>query len=285
MRDDFGIFILTHGRPDHQFTLHTLTKINYTGRWWLVLDTDDETIPRYRERYGDEHILTFVKEDHPPFDLGDNGGSKGVIIYARNATERFAQELGLRYYLQLDDDYVNIRHRYQAPNDGPLRNKTTRHFDDVIDAFIQFLDDTPSLTIAFAQGGDQMGGAGGAVWKAGLRRKAMNSFFVRTGRPIPFVGRINEDVNTYTTLGMRGELMWTIAEFDLVQSATQATPGGMTGAYLETGTYHKSFYSVMMCPSAVRISTMGTVAPRIHHAVNWANCVPKVLHERYRRVA
>jgi hypothetical protein len=99
------------------------------------------------------------------------------------------------------------------------------------------------------------------------------------------VGRINEDVNTYVTLGMRGEQLWTVADFYLVQSPTQGTPGGMSGTYLDTGTYLKSFYSVMFCPSAVSVAAMGSVAPRIHHRVDWAHCVPKVLPERYRRSA
>jgi hypothetical protein len=284
MRDDFACFILTNGRPDNVLTVHSLEYAGYTGKWYLVLDTDDPTADRYRARYGADRVLTFEKEDHPPFDLGDNGGTKRVIIYARNATDALARQLGLSCYLQLDDDYTFFGHRYQI-DDGPLLGKQARYLDDVFDAFLAFLDETGALTVALSQGGDHFGGAAGAVWKSGLRRKAMNSFFVRTGRPVPFVGRINEDVNTYVTLGMRGEQLWTVADFYLVQSPTQGTPGGMSGTYLDTGTYLKSFYSVMFCPSAVSVAAMGSVAPRIHHRVDWAHCVPKVLPERYRRSA
>ena len=35
-------------------------------------------------------------------------------------------------------------------------------------------------------------------------RKAMNSFICSVDRPFQFVGRINEDVNTYVLLGSRG---------------------------------------------------------------------------------
>lgn len=57
----------------------------------------------------------------------------------------------------------------------------------------------------------------------------------------------------------------------------------MTEAYLETGTYVKSFYTVMMNPSAVQISSTGVSAMRIHHHINWEYITPKILDERHRK--
>lgn len=42
------------------------------------------------------------------------------------------------------------------------------------------------------------------------------------------------------------------------QMQTQKNAGGMTETYLESGTYLKSFYSVMYAPSCVKLNTMGT---------------------------
>ena len=59
MRNDFAIFILTHGRPDTQLTLKTLLACGYTGRWYLVLDDQDDTIQKYIDNFGADRIIVF----------------------------------------------------------------------------------------------------------------------------------------------------------------------------------------------------------------------------------
>ena len=44
MRDDFAVFILTHGRARQQKTLATLKKCGYTGKLFLVIDDEFETM-------------------------------------------------------------------------------------------------------------------------------------------------------------------------------------------------------------------------------------------------
>lgn len=279
-RTDFAAFILSHGRPDKvSVTIDTLRRTGYTGRWYIVLDDGDKTAPQYAARWGAERILTFHKDDAHT-DMADNGGNQGVIIYARNACEQFALDLGLTYYIQLDDDYTRFHHRWAGP-DGTFHGTETRRLDDVLNAFIDFLDDTGALTVAFGQGGDYIGGSDNAFVRDGLRRKAMNSFITRVGRPINFVGRINEDVNTYTWRGSQGDLFLTVAAFGLNQAQTQQTSGGMTDIYLAAGTYLKSFYTVLFHPSAVKISTMGRNNHRIHHHVQWDHAVPKIVSSRH----
>ena len=110
----------------------------------------------------------------------------------------------------------------------------------------------------------------------------MNSFFCKVDKPFTFIGRINEDVNTYTTLGSRGELFLTIAILDLIQSPTQSNSGGMTDLYKSLGTYTKSFYTVMTSPSCVYVDVMGTSHKRIHHKVNWEACCPKIISDKFK---
>lgn len=281
MRDDFAIFILSHGRPELvNVTIHSLTKARYSGRWYIVLDTEDETAPQYVERWGADRILTFDKDEvAKTFDLADNGGSRGVIIYARNAVDKLAADLGLRYYQQLDDDYNYFAHRLNE--DGRLHYVFTRHYDDVIDTFIDFLEDSGALTVAFAQGGDFIGGIWGSYRKP-ILRKAMNTFIARVGRPIRFVGRINEDVNTYVWRGGQGELFLTSTDFAIDQAVTQEQTGGMSAAYLD-GTYRKSFYTVMFAPSCVKVSTIGRISHRMHHQIRWNNAVPKIVSGQWHK--
>ena len=111
----------------------------------------------------------------------------------------------------------------------------------------------------------------------------MNSFICSTERPFKFIGAMNEDVNTYTTLGSRGLLFGTVPMINLVQKATQSQSGGISDMYLLYGTYCKSFTTVMMHPSAVKVSMMNTNNPRLHHSIKWINTVPVIIDQKYKK--
>lgn len=138
-------------------------------------------------------------------------------------------------------------------------------------------------SIVIDNDGDFIGGAENNRLKEGLLRKCMNSFFCSIDKRFDFVGRVNEDVNTYTSLGQRGELMFSYTGIMLRQKQTQSNKGGMTDLYLDAGTYVKSFYSVIFSPSCVKIATMGDKHKRIHHSINWEACCPKILNERWKK--
>ncbi len=68
----------------------------------------------------------------------------------------------------------------------------------------------------------------------------------------------------------------------------------MTELYLDSGTYLKTFYSVMYSPSCVQVGEMGdnhvtknnpdgNAHYRIHHKINWNNCAAKILREEWKR--
>lgn len=213
-------------------------------------------------------------------DTGDISGPRGIVLPARNACFDVAESLGLKYFLELDDDYTSFRYRYI---EGPkLASEKIENLDGVFDAYLDFLDESQALTVCFGQGGDYMGGAS-CFHRLQWKRKAMNSFFCRTDRPWQFVGRINEDTNAYVSLGQRGELLCTLGDICLTQAETQAQSGGLTESYLDMGTYMKSFYSVMYCPSAVKVDVMGTTGLRLHHWIDWDKCTPKIISDKYKR--
>lgn len=54
----------------------------------------------------------------------------------------------------------------------------------------------------------------------------------------------------------------------------------MTDEYLQSGTYVNSFYSVIGCPSACKISVLNS---RIHHNVNSNYFAPKILRESIKK--
>ena len=65
------------------------------------------------------------------------------------------------------------------------------------------------------------------------------------------------------------------------QCTTQAFSGGLTESYLDNGTYVKSFYTVMNCPSCVKVATMGVSNKRYHHIIDWEHAVPKIISGNY----
>ena len=284
MRNDFAILILTHGRPDNIKTLSSLKRAGYTGKYYIVIDNEDEKANEYYNLYGDK-VIMFDKQaisDNPNYDKFDNNNNKKVIYFARNAAMEIAKDLGLKYYMQFDDDYKDFMFRFEK--DGTLKYLPIENIDKVINLLIDFLNNTKALSVCMSQGGDHLGGVNRGIWKTKLKRKAMNSFLVDVDRSFKFYGRINEDVNTYTMLGNRGELFFTIADIQLNQAQTQTNAGGMTDIYLDSGTYVKSFYSVICSPQAVKISMMGDTQMRIHHKVYWNYCVPKIINEKYKKL-
>lgn len=281
MRSDFCAFILTHGRPDNVKTFKTLEKCGYTGDVVVVIDNEDGRAAEYYDRFGDKVYMFDKLAVSKTFDAADQSQDRRTIVYARNACFDIARELGYRYFIELDDDYTDFMFRFEY--EGKMGYKSAWDLDSVIDSFIEFLDSSKALSVAFAQGGDLIGGIGNCNFSKGILRKAMNSFICDVERPFKFVGRINEDVNTYVLYGSRGGIFFTYSKFQLNQTQTQKSKGGMTDVYDESGTYVKSFYTVMMHPSSVYVAEMGEKHLRLHHNIKWEKTVPKIIRQAHKK--
>lgn len=286
MKNDFAVFILTNGRPDNVVTYATLRKHGYTGPIYLVVDDLDKTKDDYLEKYGTEVIVFDKRAIAKTFDTGDNFTDMRTIIYARNASFEIAKKLGITYFVQLDDDYT--RFRYNFNEDFEYDTKAIKNLDRVFEAMLKFYIASGASSIAMAQGGDFIGGSQNMAFAKNvrLRRKCMNSFFCSTERPFKFIGRVNEDVNTYTRLASTGVLFLTANQISLDQLQTQTNRGGMTELYLDSGTYVKSFYTVMYMPSSVKIGVLrGNSSTRLHHKISWKTTTPMILREEWKKVS
>jgi hypothetical protein len=280
----FAVFILTHGRPDNVITYHSLRNHGYTGKIYLIVDDEDKTLDDYKQKYKNEVIVFSKKEYENKFDIMDNFQNNKVIVYARNACYDIARNLGLDYFFEYEDDYTQFLYRWVEKDS--LKAKQIKNLNELLLAMINCLDETNSTTIAFAQGGDFIGGAG-SFKNNTFKRKAMNSFVFKVNedpsKDTIFIGRMNDDVNTYLTNGKLGKLFFQISPICLVQLPTQSNAGGNTEAYKSYGTYVKSFYSVIASPSCCKIDLMGRINKRIHHRITWRNAVPKILDEKIRK--
>lgn len=284
-QSDFAIFILTHGRPTNIKTMATLKECGYTGRLYLVVDDEDKTLDKYIANFGKDRVVVFNKKEMADqVDEGNNFDERRTITHARNACFKIAKDLGIKYFMELDDDYISFEYRYVSRCGEKLKVHYVSNLDAVLGLYLEFYKATGFSSMAFAQGGDFIGGAENKyATKKPLIRKCMNSFICSTDRPFQFIGAMNEDVNTYVTLGSRGVLFGTIPMISLVQTATQSQKHGITDMYLRFGTYCKAFTTVMMHPSSVRISMMNTSNPRIHHLIKWQNTTPMIVSEQYRK--
>ena len=279
-----AVFILSHGRADNVITYQTLRKQGYTGKIFIIVDDEDKTLNQYKEKYKNE-VIVFNKSDYKhKFDIMDNFNGNKVIVYARNACYDIARKLDLDYFFEYEDDYTQFQYRFVDKDS--LRGIQIKNLDGILNAMIKCLDQTKANTIAFAQGGDFIGGVGSFKGNT-FKRKAMNSFVFKVNKdPLDdtiFIGRMNDDVNTYLTQGKIGKLFFQISNISLVQLATQSNTGGNTDAYKSFGTYVKSFYSVMTAPNCCKIDLMGRTDKRLHHRINWNNAVPKILDEKYKK--
>jgi len=280
MLDDFAVFILSHGRPDKVITYHTLQKAGYTGRVYIVIDNEDKTADDYYKNYGNKVIMFDKKAIAETFDEGDNFEDRRAVIYARNACFEIAKNLEIKYFLELDDDYVHFAYQIDDKYEGSF-NRIKTNIDLIFIYYLDFYKSISAKSIAMSQGGDWQGGLQNDIdLSINRRRKCMNSFFCSTDRMFRFVGRINEDVNTYTYYQSLGNLFLTHPLCRIQQLETQHNTGGMTDLYLDTGTYLKSFYSVIYQPSSVCV---GNRFNRLHHIVNWDNTVPCIIREEHKK--
>ena len=289
MRNDFAIFILTHGRADRVRTADLLKRCGYDGRWYVVIDDEDTQEDEYRKRYGDR-VLQFCKSEVAArIDVGNNFDDRRSIVFARNACWQLARDVGARWFMQWDDDYTSLLYRIDS-NGGYIPGTSIRKtLNHALEAMIGVMERTSMSSFAFSQGGDWIGGGNQLRRPSKMfRRKVMNSWLCCTDREFDFVGLMNEDVNTVLTHGRRGSMFITIMQMMLTQVQTQANAGGATEMYKRFGTYVKSFYSVMYAPSCVKVSTLQdehaeVVMPRFHHAPDWNAACPRIVRESLRK--
>jgi len=273
--DTFAVFILTHGRPDNVITYKTLQKCGYTGKLFFIVDDEDKTVEQYRANYGRERVLVFNKKAvADACDEGNNFDEWRTILMARNACFDIAKAIGITHFLQLDDDYYYLGFRFETG-----ARKIT-NFSAVCAIVLSYYKSANITSIAFGQGGDHIGGFSGIK----LKRKCMNSFFCSTERRFQFVGAMNEDVNTFTSLGGRGHLFLTFTGLQLDQKDTQSQGGGITGMYLRFGTFCKAFTTVMMMPGSTKVSMMQSNNPRIHHSIDWRATVPCIIQSKFQKL-
>lgn len=278
MNRDFCVLILSHNRPNDIPTIQTLERHGYTGDWYIVVDHEDD-YESYTSVYDDEKIIYFDKDEVvDDVDRADNFDNRNCNVYARNKSFEIAQELGYEYFMMADDDYTGFEYKFDEDFDYGYQQ--LNDLDKLIEGAIDLLGEADIDVLAFAQNGDFIGGSESQFGsKVQTKRKIMNTFICRSDNPIEFRGTINEDVNAYTRNQQLGDVYLTVNFASVAQEMTQQHEGGLTDIYLDKGTYVKSFYTILFCPSSVGLMMLEDKHKRIHHKVDWRKTVPKMLSE------
>lgn len=276
----FAVFILTHGRAKTISTARFLRNSGYTGDIWIVIDNEDDQEDLYREKFGDS-VIQFDKRDYVPItDMGDLDEGRKVGVFARNFIQDKAKEMGYDYHMQLDDDISSVSYRYIK--DNKLKTSVCKRLDDVFEGFVDYMDATPITALSFGHPAYYPGGDLKDFLR-GMIPKTMTTFMMRADDVKYFHMRMNDDITTSALNGMRGKMYYTYLPLMISTELTQKVGGGMTEAYKATGTYRKSFYTVMAMPSCAKIYHIGIVEDRLHHEISWNNCIPKLLSEKWKK--
>lgn len=194
MRDDFALYILSHNRASKVSTLTMLKQCNYTGKWFIVIDDEDD-VAEYTRLYGKENILVFNKDiymDTKIYEPIDNLHKKGCAFPARNFINEHARSSGLRFFAQFDDDIQELLFRY-VDETGKFKRAKCYNIDKVLEEFIRFMEcsDTISGT-CFTIDSAYFGGKDGK-FKDGMGRRIYQTMILKVSNQVPWVGSYSED--------------------------------------------------------------------------------------------
>lgn len=277
--NDTCIFILTYGRANNQKTLKMLKDFGVEIPIYLVCSDDDNQLQDYIKLYKDMVQVFNKKEVAEKTNTIKIIDTEKSVLYTRNYVFELARKLKYDYFIMLDDDYRYIYSLYYRfiGNKGKLSSKGMLH--NMLCACVDFMRNTKNVDcMGLAQGGDMQSGLKCNLQK-NYRRKIMNVYFCATAREFKFIGTMNDDVNTYTLLGLQGKLFFQIPFLVVQQIPTQTQKGGLTEMYLEHGTFKKSFCTKILAPAICKVAFLKDLG-RIHHRINYKG-MPRVISDKY----
>lgn len=276
MLDSFAVFIISHGRAGKVITLETLKRCGYSGRYFIVVDNEDNQLERYFGEYGAENVIVFNKQEYvEKIDTISVGAERKTPLFARNAVNDIASKKGLRFYAVYDDDLTDILYRYD--DRGKLRKKNITCIDEIFDVMVEFMDDADVDAMAFTNAGGLIGGVGGR-WREGLRRQGANTYILRTDRTYPFIGTYNEDMNLSLLMAAVGRLIFELTHIAFYAPERGSNTGGLSEAYTQKDWHYINFHSVVCCPWCCK-----TKADKL--TVKWKNALPMIISERWKKHA
>lgn len=282
MRNDFAVFIITHGRPDTQLTYKTLQDYGYCGKLYFVLDDTDNTIQQYIDNFGTDKIFVFNKNHYindSEFDNGTNTAIYACALYARRAVEDIAKSIGLSYFCVLDDDVVEFALRQEI--DGKLKRMAPTNFTEVLDGYIELLSCENISCLGFC---NQMFYFGGLKnFLAEHRTLPYQGFIRKVSEPVKWACWYGEDAVAGYDSNIRGKI-WMGVPFIMIRCAPEKT-GAMSKTYQQTSTLLRAFAEYRYHPSELKIAmcTRGLLKGDYRVYIKNKDWYPKLVSSRYKK--
>ena len=283
MRDDFAVFICTHGRPNKQHTYNTLRHCGYTGTIYFIVDNTDNTIQDYIDNYGVDNIFVFDKNyyiNSDKYDNGDNVLHDKCIVYAKRAVEDIAKSMSLKYFAISDDDITNFVIRY--PNKSKLSTYPITNLDLILDNYINILYNNVA-GIGFGYSKSYFKGYRTFDYTQLSNRSMPYQFVIRNADiDVVWSSWFGEDDITELCSSSLGKVWLSIPYVMQVMKTigNTNTEGGMVDVYKQFDTFKLNFNIVKYCPGKTRMmyyNNKFTVAKKV------INCFPKIISEVYKK--
>ena len=273
------VYIISKGRPQC-WTACTLEKMGYPGEWFIVCGNNDETLPEYRELWG-ERVLVFdwyeqVKTTDPMDGFGFDTMASGACP-VRNATAEISRRRGERRHWQLDDDYTGFQ-VYDGSTGKRPRIRDGRLLHDKMLELAEFADRCGLSNCGFPPSTIETGGD----WALIIGRRVFNAHNLPSGGELfeLWRARMNDDLINAINVWRHGGAELSVKYLAMNMPATQSEDGGLSELYRDEGTVRKTAYAVMACPSSVKlVQKFG----RYHHKANWQRIAPKLVSDGYAR--
>ena len=283
MRDDFAIFICTHGRPDKQLTLNALRKCGYTGSVYLVLDDTDETIQQYIDNFDADMLLVFDKQHYiDTNDVGSLPPNFKTILYAKNAVEDMAQSMKLKGFVIADDDIYSFRIRLPKDEDH-LSSFVITDIDGLLSAYCDFMFDGNFTAVGIC--GSVHFVAGRKVFESENIQKyrvPYNFIFRNADHKMEWVSSFGEDIITAMEYNKRGHKILDIPyfQYDTIPPGRAIETGGMSDLYNSMSQFTLCCYDHIYNPSSIKLC----VNRNRWNAQILKNYVyPKIISQSYRK--
>lgn len=282
MRDDFAVFILTHGRAKEQKTLKTLLNTGYTGKYYLVVDNLDKQQEEYSRIYG-EHVIVFDKLN--AYEITDTFHNEKIlkaVVFPRNMIFEMARQRGIQYFAMCDDDISRIE--YKNENDGKMRTtKVTKNINRILEAYVHFSETSKLTVLGFCESGVFIGGVNQIV-KNGYTPSIGKFMIFRTQDEVKYRGLYYEDNIASLDIPLQGRISLSPTMISITSQVDvkKSARGGMHETYDKTAEcYVCSFMVLMAHPSGVKIKR-DKGKWKIRKSMN--NLRPKLINERYRKM-
>ena len=288
MREDFAVFICTHGRPDKQLTLNTLLKCGYTGKWYLIVDDTDNTIQQYIDNYGKEHIIVFNKNYYINSDRYDNGDNKlheKCVVYAKRAAEDIAVKLNIGVFLLADDDVTKLTLR--LPVIDKLLRLSITNIDTVFEWYSEWIISGNICCLGVGTPVNYFLGKNAFSSKnlcASTRPLPYNFTFRNTAFHVNWLSWFAEDTITLYQSGELGNI-WLVdlhLMFECMPIGDTSIEGGMSDIYRVNDSFSLQFNAVKYCPQRIALHPYHKNGKMLFKRNNDIS-FPKIISGRYKK--